>query len=101
MHLLDDLKVIHGQGMPSYRHHEHGDLFVHISVKFPDHLSPDVVPLLEKALPPRARVETFPKAIHTEEVEMDEVDQRQRERANADDAMDEDDDQPRVQCANQ
>lgn len=99
----DDLKVIHGQGMPSYRHHEHGDLFVHISVKFPDSLSPDVVPLLEKALPPRNPVEKFTKSIHTEEVEMDEVDARQRERAQGGggEAMDEDEGEPRVQCANQ
>lgn len=89
--------------MPSYRHHENGDLFVHISVKFPDHLSPDVVPFLEKALPPRKPIETFPKAFHTEEVEMDDVDARQRERAQGGgDPMDEDEEgEPRVQCANQ
>ncbi|RPD65791.1 hypothetical protein L226DRAFT_542599 [Lentinus tigrinus ALCF2SS1-7] len=97
----DDLKVIRGQGMPSQRHHEPGDLFVRISIKFPDHINPELIPLLEQVLPPRNPVEKFPPSIHLEEVEMDEVDQRQRERANADDAMDEDEDQPRVQCANQ
>ena len=97
----DDLKVIRSQGMPSQRHHEPGDLFVKISVKFPDHMPPESIPLLEKALPARTPVEKFPAAIHLEEVELDEVDQRQRERATGDDQMDEDDDQPRVQCANQ
>ena len=96
----DDLKVIRGQGMPSQRHHEPGDLFVRISVKFPDHINPELIPLLEQVLPPRQPVEKFPSSIVLEEVEMDEVDQRQRERA-AEEAMDEDDDQPRVQCANQ
>ena len=59
------------------------------------------ISLLEQALEPRAPVEKFPGNMHLEEVELDEVDQRQRERAAAEDAMDEDDDQPRVQCANQ
>ncbi|OSD02739.1 hypothetical protein PYCCODRAFT_1444845 [Trametes coccinea BRFM310] len=97
----DDLKVIRGQGMPSQRHHEPGDLFVRISVKFPDHIDPELIPLLEKVLPPRQPVEKFPPNLLLEEVTMDEVDQRQRERASGEDAMDEDEDQPRVQCANQ
>ena len=87
--------------MPSQRHHEPGDLFVRITVKFPDSINPEVIPLLEQALPPRQPVEKFPSSIHLEEVELDEVDQRQRERAAGEDAMDEDDEHPRVQCANQ
>lgn len=86
--------------MPSQRHHEPGDLFVRISVKFPDHIDPSIIPLLEQALPPRIPVEKFPSSIHLEDVELDEVDPRQRQRA-AEDAMDEDDEHPRVQCANQ
>ncbi|CAL1703821.1 unnamed protein product [Somion occarium] len=98
----DDLKVIHGQGMPSYRHHEFGDLFVHVSVKFPERIEPEVIPYLEKALPPRKPLQKFPKNVLIEEVEMDEVDQRQRERAESGgEPMDEDDGEPRVQCANQ
>ncbi|KAH9946410.1 uncharacterized protein BXZ73DRAFT_95908 [Epithele typhae] len=97
----DDLKVIRGQGMPSQRHHEPGDLFVKISVKFPDSIPLESVPLLEQALPPRQAIEKFDKGLAVEEVELDEVDQRQRERATGEDAMDEDDEQPRVQCANQ
>ncbi|KAI0747777.1 hypothetical protein C8Q80DRAFT_1168402 [Daedaleopsis nitida] len=98
----DDLKVIRGQGMPSQRHHEPGDLFVRISIKFPDHINPDVIPHLEQALEPRIPIEKFSSNVHLDEVDLDEVDQRQRERAsNAEDAMDEDDEQPRVQCANQ
>jgi len=95
-----DMKVIHGQGMPSQRHHEPGDMFIHISVKFPDHINPDSIPLLERALPPRTPIEKFPRNIVLEEVELGEVDARQRERAHGDDSMDTDD-EPRVQCANQ
>ena len=99
--LADDLKVIRGQGMPSQRHHEPGELFVKISIKFPDSMPLEAIPLLEKALPPRQPVEKFASSIHLEEVELDEVDQRQRERASGEDPMDEDEDQPRVQCVNQ
>jgi len=98
-----DVKVIHGQGMPSHRHHEPGDLFVKLSVKFPDSIDPAVIPLLEKALPPRKPVEKFPKNIHMEEASLAEVDHRRRPDAMREDAMDEDEEggEPRVQCANQ
>lgn len=87
--------------MPSQRHHEPGDLFVHFTVKFPDHIDASLVPQLERVLPPRQPLEKFPKSITLEEVEVDEVDARQRERASGADTMDEDEESPRVQCANQ
>ncbi|KAF8582209.1 hypothetical protein K439DRAFT_1413545 [Ramaria rubella] len=97
-----DIKVIRDQGMPSLRHHEPGDLFVRFHVKFPEHLDSSAVTKLEKALPPRQSVEKFAKNIVMEEAELLELDARQqREHANHDDAMDEDDEQPKVQCANQ
>ncbi|THG96837.1 hypothetical protein EW026_g5068 [Hermanssonia centrifuga] len=96
----DDTKVIHGQGMPSQRHHEPGDMFVHVQVKFPDSIPVESVPLLERALPPRKALEKFAKA-HAEEVELDDVDPRHRERAEGGEPMDEDEGEPRVQCANQ
>ena len=97
----DDLKMIPGQGMPSQRHHEPGDLFIKFTVKFPDHIDPESIPLLERVLPPRTPLQTFPKNIILEEVEMENVDARQRERATGGDPMDEDEGEPRVQCANQ
>ncbi|KAL6309220.1 hypothetical protein BKA93DRAFT_815093 [Sparassis latifolia] len=97
----DDLKVIQGQGMPSQRHHEPGDMFVHFTVKFPDHIDPEVIPLLERVLPPRAAMEKLPKSMMQEEVELMQVDQRQRVRASGGEPMDEDEGEPRVQCANQ
>jgi DnaJ family protein A protein 2 len=99
-----ELKVIHGQGMPSQRHHEPGDLFIKFSVKFPDHLDPAAVPILEKALPPRKLPEKFPKNVIIEEVDIDEVDSRSKAHAMQDDPMDgeyAEGGEPRVQCANQ
>lgn len=97
----DDLKVIHAQGMPSQRHHEPGDLFVHMSVKFPEKIDPAVIPILEKALPPRVPMEIPSGNANMEEVDLDDVDARQRERASGGDPMDEDEGEPRVQCAQQ
>jgi DnaJ family protein A protein 2 len=98
------IKAIKQGGMPSYRHHELGDLYVHLNVTFPESLPETSFPFLEKALPPRAEVETLSPQQHADEVMLEEVDEasaRRREAA-ASDAMDEDDDaQPRVQCANQ
>ena len=86
--------------MPSQRHHEPGDLYVKLHVKFPNSLDQSKLHLLESVLPPRNPVEKFSKSIALEEVELDTPDPRQRERA-ADDAMDEDEGEPRVQCSNQ
>ncbi|KAI6028293.1 hypothetical protein F5J12DRAFT_804378 [Pisolithus orientalis] len=97
----ESVKVIRGQGMPSQRHHEPGDLYVKFIVKFPDNIDSSKVGLLEKALPPRNPMPHFPKNVHLEEVDLDEPDARSAN-AMADDAMDEDHDgEPRVQCANQ
>ncbi|KAF7440892.1 Type I HSP40 co-chaperone [Pleurotus ostreatus] len=95
-----DVKVIHGQGMPSRRHHEPGDMFVKLNVKFPEHMDPGVIHLLEQALPPRQPLEKFPKNTVIEEVHLADVDHHTRHNM-SDDAMDEDHEEPRVQCANQ
>jgi DnaJ family protein A protein 2 len=100
----DEMKVIHGQGMPSQRHHEPGDLYIKFKVVFPDHIDPKVIPQLEAALPSRTPMETFGKNVHMEEVYLDNIDTRQRRplRPEDGDPMDEDrDGEPRVQCANQ
>lgn len=98
------MKVIPGQGMPSHRHHEPGSLFVKLNVKFPEFIDPTLIPHLETALPAREPPATFGKDIVVEEVDMTDLDARQQEAAQkSQDGMDEDDDeaQPRVQCANQ
>lgn len=96
------LKVISGQGMPSYRHHEPGDLYVKISVNFPQNIDPAVIPLLEQALPPRNPMQKFNKKLHVDEVTLEEPNDRQRRSAANGEDMDEDDDErPGVQCAQQ
>lgn len=101
--MIDALKVISGQGMPSFRHHEPGDLYVRIAVKFPESVVPDVIPLLEKALPARQLVSKAKKGIVVDEVMLEEPNDRQRRSAAANgDEMDEDDEDGRpqgVQCA--
>lgn len=86
--------------MPSQRHHEHGDLFVKLNVKFPDTIELAAIPMLERALPPRKPTETFEKNVLLEEVTLDDVDTHSRGSAR-EEAMDEDHEEPRVQCANQ
>lgn len=96
----DDLKVIQGQGMPSQRHHELGDLFIKFNVKWPENIDPSKIHLLEQVLPPRRPLPKLSKGVLVEEVVMSDVDPRQ-ERAMQEEAMDEDEGEPRVQCANQ
>jgi DnaJ family protein A protein 2 len=96
-----DLKVIHGQGMPSRRHHEPGDMYVRIHVKFPESIDMASIPLLERALPARKPMEKFPKNVQLEEVHLEEPDVRTKTDGMREDAMDEDQEEPRVQCANQ
>jgi DnaJ family protein A protein 2 len=87
--------------MPSQRHHEPGDLYVRFTVLFPESIDPAVIPQLEAALPARPSLPKLAKSTLTEEVDLDEMDARQRKKAERVDAMDEDEGEPRVQCANQ
>jgi DnaJ homolog subfamily A member 2 len=98
--VIDDLKVVHGQGMPSQRHHELGDLYIKFAIKWPEHVDPSKIHLLEEVLPPRRSLPKFPRGVHVEDVDMSDADPRQ-ERAMQEEAMDEDEGEPRVQCANQ
>ncbi|GAA5940439.1 hypothetical protein JCM3775_005092 [Rhodotorula graminis] len=103
------LKVIPEQGMPSHRHHEMGDLIVHINVKFPDSLDPAALEPLEHILPARPVLPTFGKDVHVDEVDMvDAADRRTKSGhgqggAYDDDQMDTDDEGagPQVQCNQQ
>lgn len=105
------IKVLRGQGMPSYRHHEMGDLYVNVHVDFPDTMRLESVPLLEKALPPRQAPEKIENSEDVEDVQMEDIDEREargaRSQANggagaAGVEEDEDEDAnggPGVQCA--
>ncbi|AFR93444.1 chaperone regulator [Cryptococcus neoformans] len=101
----DALKIISGQGMPSYRHHELGDLYVRLTVEFPNTIPVENIPLLEKALPARKAMPKFNKKIHIDEVVLSEPNERHAKNAATgedEDMEDEDDDgRPGVQCAQQ
>jgi DnaJ family protein A protein 2 len=92
--------MVRGQGMPSYRHHDFGNMYVQFDVKFPEKnwtSDPAAFEAL-KAIPP-------PETM-TEIVDLEDIDASQQARA-AGHGMDEDDEDghpaggERVQCASQ
>lgn len=101
--------------MPSYRHHDFGNLYVQFDVKFPDRLggadgesmSEEQRKALESVLPPRMPQSVPPPDAMTEDFALDSVDaQREAGRAQRA-AMSEEEDEDmqgggeRVQCASQ
>ncbi|KAJ2127430.1 Type I HSP40 co-chaperone, partial [Coemansia sp. RSA 678] len=103
-----ETKVIEGQGMPSYRHHNHGNLFIKFNVRFPEPnwTSEEEIKKLEALLPARQPVPAIPKGYHTEDVVLSAVDLHHQKKMNESDAaMDEDYEDaqhgPGVQCAQQ
>lgn len=111
------MKVIREQGMPSFRHHDHGNLYIQFDVKFPDKLTsgpeedpmtPEQIKALESVLPPRKVPASLPPPdAMTEDFTLDDVDPaREQARARGMAAMDDEDDEmhaggERVQCASQ
>ena len=101
--------MIKGQGMPSFRHHDYGNLYVQFDVKFPEKDQLQNLNLLEQVLPPRLEQTKAPADAMVEDFELEEVDgsEGSQQRAqNAAHAMDEDDEDvppgaERVQCASQ
>ena len=103
------IKVLRGQGMPSYRHHEMGDLYINLHVDFPDVIDVEKVSLLEQALPARKEPLKLKGDMDVEDVQMDEIDEREARQARGANGaggpgMDMEDDEeagggPGVQCA--
>jgi DnaJ family protein A protein 2 len=102
--------------MPSYRHHDFGNLYIQFDVKFPERLggpddgpmTPEQIKALESVLPPRISASVQPPAdAMTDDYQLETVDPtreagRARGMAGAED--DEDEMHPgaeRVQCASQ
>lgn len=101
------VKVVYGHGMPSYRHHNHGDLFIQFDVKFPPpHFNdPAKIAQLEAILPPRNPTGLPDDAMEVEDVALGDLDASQQTRVMGN-QMDEDDEEghpghERVQCASQ
>lgn len=107
--MVDAIKVIPGQGMPSLRHHDHGNLYIKFDVKFPQKDQLQNLELLEKVLPPRIEQTQPPADAMVEDFEPQDIDTSEGSQTRAHGgatAMDEDDDDvppgaERVQCASQ
>jgi len=100
------IKVIKGQGMPSFRHHDFGNLYIQFDVKFPDKTELRNLELLEQVLPPRASPSQPPGDGMVEDYDLEDVDPRNQARAQGAAMDDEDEDgipqgAERMQCASQ
>lgn len=93
--------------MPSFRHHDFGNLYIQFDVKFPDKTELRNLQLLEQVLPKRVQQKLPSGDAMVEDFDLDDVDPRQQARAQgaAGFGDDEDDDIPpgaeRMQCASQ
>lgn len=97
--------------MPSYRHHNFGNLYIQFDVKFPEPGQVQHLELLEQVLPPRMQQVQPPADAMVEDFELEDVDPSAGSQARAQGAaaaaMDEDDEDgvppgaERVQCASQ
>lgn len=94
--------------MPSYRHHDFGNLYIRFEVKFPkpQFNSLDAIQQLHHILPPAETRSLPPSDAMMEDYELVDVTADQRARSQAAGAMDEEDDDvpagaERVQCASQ
>ncbi|KAI0141484.1 DnaJ domain-containing protein [Pestalotiopsis sp. NC0098] len=105
----DAVKMIRGQGMPSPRHHDHGNMYIQFAVKFPEKGWTDNEEMFEqlrKILPSPSLQITPPAEAMTEPADLEEVDAQQSQNAFGGGGMDEDDEDghphgERVQCASQ
>jgi len=115
--ITDEVKVIRSQGMPSYRHHDFGNLYIQFDVKFPEaihgppgedgyptSMTPAQVNALESVLPPRKPQAIPPPDAMTEDYSLEKIDPLQ-EGQRAGRMTDEDEEDgahgERVQCASQ
>ncbi|KAF5102486.1 hypothetical protein D0Z00_000413 [Geotrichum galactomycetum] len=104
------VKVIDGKGMPTFRHHNYGNMYVEFEVEFPtadSFATPENLKKLEEILPARPEV-NIPAGAITDEVVLADVDQskfnagRSGGQGYDEDMMDEDEQGgERVQCASQ
>eukprot|EP01027_Heterolobosea_sp_BB2_P023809 GEZU01035817.1.p2 GENE.GEZU01035817.1~~GEZU01035817.1.p2 ORF type:complete len:411 (-),score=131.32 GEZU01035817.1:124-1356(-) len=98
------LKTVKGAGMPIHRRpFDFGDLYIKFDVDFPDRFSEKGIKALEAVLPPKTRVKKGETdAEFEEEVVLGEPDVHGGvSYDDNDEASDDDEDGPRVQCAQQ
>lgn len=97
--------------MPSYRHHDHGNLYIRFNVKFPEKnwtADPEAFEALRKVLPAAAVENAAPPEAMTEPADLEDMDTQSQNRVfgSPDGMMDDDDEDghpggERVQCASQ
>lgn len=71
--------MIRGQGMPSFRHHHFGNMYIQFDVKFPEKNwteDPQVFEELRKLLPVPALINVPPAEAMTEPADLEDVDPR-------------------------
>jgi DnaJ family protein A protein 2 len=78
-----DVKVIRGQGVLAAVSGEWGDMFVKLSVKFPERVDPTLVPKLAGILRPRTPAREFPHIVKFEDVKVEDLNADQRARYKA------------------
>lgn len=101
--------MIRGQGMPSMRHHDHGNLYIQFDVKFPPtgFNSPENIQKLEQILPPRKTQPQPPRDVMIDDFQLEDVDPSGQRRAQGATSMEEDEEDgvpagaERMQCASQ
>ena len=103
----DAVKMIRGQGMPSYRHHDYGNMYIQFTVKFPEKnwtQDPAAFDALRKILPAPSLVNVPPGDSVSDPVELEDPDGSSKGFPADGEPMEEDDEHPqaeRVQCASQ
>lgn len=104
-----EVKMIRGQGMPSLRHHDFGNLYIQFDVKFPSpgFNTPEKIAQLEQILPERKPQATPPSDAMIDDFPLEEVDQSGQRRAQGATSMEEEEEDgmpqgaERMQCASQ
>ncbi|OAA43221.1 protein mitochondrial targeting protein (Mas1) [Metarhizium rileyi] len=105
----ESVKMVRGQGMPSHRHHDFGNLFIHFNVKFPEKnwtQDQSAFAALQKILP-QPLVQNIPPAeAMTEPADLEDMDGRSQNRVFGSPGVEEDEEDghpgaERVQCASQ
>ena len=95
-------KSIPGEGMPTWKNPmDRGYLFIKFSINFPTELNEQQAALIENILGPRTPLSSVPASAEIEEVKMIDYQESQERQPHMNgSAYDEDEeDQPRVQCA--
>ncbi len=88
------VKMVRGQGMPSHRHHDFGNLYIQFEVKFPEKnwtTKPADFEALKAILPPTVQTVQPPADVMTEAADLEDVDPQSQQGRASNGMMDDDD----------